>query len=73
MDYRYLVFDFDGVLAESNEIRFREFENLFADIDVDARARFMEFVKANGGSCVTARSGILARTPSVLQRKRRRA
>lgn len=49
MDYRYLVFDFDGVLAESNEIRFQGFENLFADLPADVRARFMAFVKVNGG------------------------
>ncbi len=49
MEYRYLVFDFDGVLAESNEIRFQGFEDLFADLPGDVRARFMEFVKVNGG------------------------
>ena len=49
MEYRYLIFDFDGVLAESNDIRFRGFEDLFPDLSADVRARFLEFVKANGG------------------------
>ena len=49
MMYRYLVFDFDGVLAETNDIRFQGFADLFADLPVEAMARFMEFVQANGG------------------------
>jgi len=49
MEYRYVVFDFDGVLAESNEIRFQGFADLFQDVPADAQARFMDFVKANGG------------------------
>jgi phosphoglycolate phosphatase-like HAD superfamily hydrolase len=49
MDYRYVVFDFDGVLAETNEIRFWGFTELFRDIPAEALARFMGFVKANGG------------------------
>ncbi len=49
MKYRYLIFDFDGVLAESNEIRFEGFIELFGAIGDEALSRFMVFVKANGG------------------------
>ncbi|MEN6424101.1 MAG: HAD family hydrolase [Phycisphaerales bacterium] len=49
MEYRYIIFDFDGVLAESNEIRFRGFVELFRDLPEDVMARFMDFVRANGG------------------------
>jgi len=49
MDCRYLIFDFDGVLAETNEIRSQGFVDLFADIPTESMARFMEFAKANGG------------------------
>ena len=49
MEYRYVVFDFDGVLAESNEIRFWGFTELFKDVPDAAMAPFMDFVRANGG------------------------
>ena len=49
MAFRYIIFDFDGVLAESNDIRIQGFADLFADLPADVLARFMEFVKANGG------------------------
>lgn len=49
MEYRYLVFDFDGVLAETNHIRFEGFSDLFAGLPAEVMARFMDFVKANGG------------------------
>lgn len=49
MTYQYIVFDFDGVLAESNEIRFQGFADLFEDVPADVMKRFMVFVKANGG------------------------
>jgi len=49
MTYQYIVFDFDGVLAETNEIRFQGFADLFKDIPADEMSRFMEFVKTNGG------------------------
>ncbi|MEN6576878.1 MAG: HAD-IA family hydrolase [Phycisphaerales bacterium] len=49
MEYRCIIFDFDGVLAESNEIRFRGFVELFRDLPEDVMARFMDFVRANGG------------------------
>ena len=29
MKYQYILFDFDGVLVESNEIRFNGFRKLF--------------------------------------------
>lgn len=49
MGYRYIIFDFDGVLAETNEIRFEGFTELFADLPEDVMTRFMTFVRANGG------------------------
>lgn len=49
MGYQYIIFDFDGVLAETNEIRFWGFTVLFADLPADVMARFMDFVRANGG------------------------
>ena len=49
MKYRYLIFDFDGVLAESNDIRIQGFADLFAELPPEAMVRFMEFVKINGG------------------------
>lgn len=49
MKYRHILFDFDGVLAQTNEIRFQGFAELFPDITGDQSARFMSFVKANGG------------------------
>jgi len=49
MGYRYVIFDFDGVLAETNEIRFQGFTELFQDLPEDVMTRFMDFVRANGG------------------------
>lgn len=49
MGYRYVIFDFDGVLAETNEIRFQGFTELFRDLPEDVMARFINFVRANGG------------------------
>jgi len=49
MKYRHLIFDFDGVLAESNEIRFTGFRLLFQDYPVKAVDGFMQYVRSNGG------------------------
>lgn len=49
MEYRHVLLDFDGVLAESNEIRFQGFAELFRDIPRPALDRFMTFVRAHGG------------------------
>ncbi|MEN6336462.1 MAG: HAD-IA family hydrolase [Phycisphaerales bacterium] len=49
MEYRYVIFDFDGVLAETNEIRFQGFTELFRDLPEGVMTRFMDFVRANGG------------------------
>jgi len=49
MEYQHILFDFDGVLVESNEIRFEGFVALFGEIPPEALDRFMSFVKANGG------------------------
>jgi HAD superfamily hydrolase (TIGR01549 family) len=47
--YQHIIFDFDGVLAESNEIRFNGFRKLFKNypqVDVE---RLVSYAKANGG------------------------
>ncbi len=49
MKYRHLIFDFDGVLAESNEIRFAGFRLLFKDYPAGPVERFMQYVRSNGG------------------------
>lgn len=49
MGYRFVIFDFDGVLAETNEIRFQGFLELFRDLPDGVMTRFMAFVRANGG------------------------
>lgn len=49
MKYKHLIFDFDGVLVESNEIRFEGFRSLFYDYPADAVGKLIQFAKANGG------------------------
>jgi HAD superfamily hydrolase (TIGR01549 family) len=49
MEYRYIIFDFDGVLAESNDIRIQGFADLFEDLLPEQKSRFMEYVEVNGG------------------------
>jgi len=49
MAYRYIIFDFDGVLVESNEIRFQGFIDLFQGLPEDVMTPFMDFVRTNGG------------------------
>lgn len=49
MEHRHILFDFDGVLAQTNEIRFWGFVELFGDISTQEKAQFMTFVRANGG------------------------
>lgn len=49
MKYKHLIFDFDGVLVESNEIRFEGFRALFYDYPADAVGKLIQFAKANGG------------------------
>ena len=49
MKYKNLVFDFDGVLAESNEIRFEGFRLLFQEFPKRKVDLLVDYVKANGG------------------------
>jgi len=49
MKYKYLIFDFDGVLAESNEIRFDGFRLLFEGYPEEKVKRLLEYAIANGG------------------------
>jgi HAD superfamily hydrolase (TIGR01549 family) len=49
MRYQHIVFDFDGVLAETNEIRFNGFRKLFKDYPQNQTERLVSFAKANGG------------------------
>ena len=44
-----IIFDFDGVLVESNEIRFKGFELLLGEFPKDKLSSFMEYVRSNGG------------------------
>jgi HAD superfamily hydrolase (TIGR01549 family) len=47
--YKHLIFDFDGVLVESNEIRFDGFRLLFADYPHDQVQKLVEYAMSNGG------------------------
>ena len=49
MKYQHIIFDFDGVLAESNEIRFNGFRKLFKDYPLHQVDQLVEYAKANGG------------------------
>jgi phosphoglycolate phosphatase-like HAD superfamily hydrolase len=47
--YRHIIFDFDGVLVESNEIRFNGFRKLFKDYSEEQVEKLVCYAKANGG------------------------
>ena len=49
MKYKHLIFDFDGVLVESNEIRFDGFRSLFKNYPQDQVERLVLYAKINGG------------------------
>ena len=49
MKYQHIIFDFDGALAESNEIRFNGFRKLFKDYPQEQVEQLVEYAKANGG------------------------
>ena len=49
MKYQYVIFDFDGVLVESNEIRFNGFRKLFKDYPQEQVDILVDYAKANGG------------------------
>jgi phosphoglycolate phosphatase-like HAD superfamily hydrolase len=47
--YQYIIFDFDGVLVESNEIRFNGFRKLFKSYPQEQVEELVNYAKANGG------------------------
>jgi HAD superfamily hydrolase (TIGR01549 family) len=47
--YQHIVFDFDGVLVESNEIRFNGFRKLFKNYPQEQVDKLVSYAKANGG------------------------
>ena len=49
MVYKNLIFDFDGVLAESNEIRFNGFRLLFKGFPENQIEELVIYAKKNGG------------------------
>lgn len=49
MKYHHIIFDFDGVLVESNEIRFNGFRKLFEKYPQEQVERLVNYAKANGG------------------------
>ena len=49
MKYQHIIFDFDGVLVESNEIRFNGFRKLFKDYPQGEVEKLVGYAKANGG------------------------
>ena len=49
MKYKHIIFDFDGVLVESNEIRFEGFRSLFKNYPNSQVNQLVDFAKANGG------------------------
>jgi phosphoglycolate phosphatase-like HAD superfamily hydrolase len=49
MIYKNLIFDFDGVLAESNEIRFNGFRLLFKEFPENQVDELVIYAKTNGG------------------------
>ncbi len=46
---RHIIFDFDGVLAETNQIRIEEFRTLFSTYPIEAQDCIAAFARANGG------------------------
>ena len=49
MKYQYIIFDFDGVLVESNDIRFNGFRKLFKNFPQEQVEKLVTYAKANGG------------------------
>tara|TARA_Y100001936_G_scaffold231027_1_gene254628 strand:+ start:112 stop:747 length:636 start_codon:yes stop_codon:yes gene_type:complete len=47
--YQHIIFDFDGVLVESNEIRFNGFRKLFKDYPQGEVEKLVGYAMANGG------------------------
>ncbi len=44
-----IIFDFDGVILDSNDVKTKSFELLFADFDKEYVVKLIEFHKKNGG------------------------
>ena len=49
MKYKYIIFDFDGVLAETNDIRFDGFHSLFKNHNEDLVDDLIQYARLNGG------------------------
>ena len=49
MKYKHIIFDFDGVLVESNSLRFEGFRQLFRTYPNDQVQRLVEYAMLNGG------------------------
>ena len=49
MQFKNLIFDFDGVLDESNDIRIEGFRRLFQDYPENEVSQLMPYVEKNGG------------------------
>lgn len=49
MKYRYLIFDFDGIIAETNDIRFAGFQELFKEYPKDQVEQLVQYARLNGG------------------------
>jgi phosphoglycolate phosphatase-like HAD superfamily hydrolase len=49
MKYRNIIFDFDGVLAESVSVKTQAFHNMFKQYGADVASKVVEHHKANGG------------------------
>ena len=47
--WRYIIFDFDGVLVDSNEIRYTGFEVLFKDYPKQQVMELVKYARENGG------------------------
>ena len=47
--YKHVILDFDGVLSETNTIRFEGFRLLFSDYPDDHVAELIEYARSNGG------------------------
>lgn len=47
--FQHIIFDFDGVLAETNSIRIEGFKLLFSSYPVEARDSMVSFASENGG------------------------
>lgn len=49
MKYRHIIFDFDGVLAETNNIRFDGFYSLFKNHNKNSVNDLIQYARLNGG------------------------